>query len=281
MVPQDTRIQPKQHFEILDGLRGIAAMMVVIFHLCETWNGDDHAKQIVNHGYLAVDFFFMLSGFVITYAYDDRWHPTTGKLRMTLGDFFKRRLIRLQPMVVSANLLGALLFYQSASPKIAAERQHLIPVAKAEQLRGLSRPALLHILEQPLQGPGTAAHRAPDIAPQAVKQVSDDPGIAAGQQGIRPDTCQLRMDGGITQQRALRLQRAQHSGGSGGDLRAETEGPGEQNAVRRGDCLHGIDRAAPLIDLLVWVDPLCCMASRRYGMARLVEDTGSAGSGGR
>ena len=53
--------------------------------------------------------------------------------------------------------------------------------------------------------------------------------------------------------RTLRFQRAQHSGGSGGDLRAETEGPGEQNAVRRGDCLHGIDRAAPLIDLLVRV----------------------------
>ena len=118
MSQPDTRIQPKQHFEILDGLRGVAAMMVVIFHLCETWNGGDHARQIINHGYLAVDFFFMLSGFVIAYAYDDRWHPKTGHPRMTLWDFFKRRLIRLQPMVVMANLLGALLFYWSASPKI-------------------------------------------------------------------------------------------------------------------------------------------------------------------
>ncbi len=118
MSQPDTRIQPKQHFEILDGLRGVAAMMVVIFHLCETWNGGDHARQIINHGYLAVDFFFMLSGFVIAYAYDDRWHPKNGHPRMTLWDFFKRRLIRLQPMVVMANLLGALLFYRSASPKI-------------------------------------------------------------------------------------------------------------------------------------------------------------------
>ena len=45
--------------------------------------------QIINHGYLAVDFFFMLSGFVIGYAYDDRWN------RMTVGTFFKRRIIRL------------------------------------------------------------------------------------------------------------------------------------------------------------------------------------------
>ena len=112
------RVQPKQHFEILDGLRGVAAMMVVLFHICETWNGGDHARQIINHGYLAVDFFFMLSGFVIAYAYDDRWQPTNLQPRMTLWGFFKRRLVRLQPMVVMANLLGALLFYQSASPKI-------------------------------------------------------------------------------------------------------------------------------------------------------------------
>ena len=118
MSQPDARIQPKQHFEILDGLRGVAAMMVVLFHLCETWNGGDHARQIINHGYLAVDFFFMLSGFVVAYAYDDRWQAKHGQGRMTLWEFFKRRVIRLQPMVVMANLLGALLFYLSASPKI-------------------------------------------------------------------------------------------------------------------------------------------------------------------
>ena len=118
MTEPGTRIQPKQHFEILDGLRGVAAMMVVIFHICETWNGGDHARQIINHGYLAVDFFFMLSGFVIAYAYDDRWKPAGGRAGMTLWDFFKRRLIRLQPMIIMGNLIGALLFYFSASPKI-------------------------------------------------------------------------------------------------------------------------------------------------------------------
>lgn len=111
-------LQPKQHFEVLDGLRGVAAMVVVIFHMCEAWNGGDHRRQIVNHGYLAVDFFFLLSGFVIAYAYDDRWHPANGHSRMTLWDFFKRRLIRLQPMVILGTLLGALLFYQGASPKV-------------------------------------------------------------------------------------------------------------------------------------------------------------------
>jgi peptidoglycan/LPS O-acetylase OafA/YrhL len=78
--------------------------MVVVFHIFEA-NASSHLDQVINHGYLAVDFFFVLSGFVVGYAYDDRW----GK--MTLGDFFKRRLIRLQPMVVMGTIIGALLFY--------------------------------------------------------------------------------------------------------------------------------------------------------------------------
>lgn len=102
----------KGHYEILDGLRGVAAVMVVVFHLFETFAGGNHLKQIINHGYLAVDFFFVLSGFVIGYAYDDRW----GK--MTLGGFFKRRLIRLHPMIVMGMIIGAIGFYFSASPVV-------------------------------------------------------------------------------------------------------------------------------------------------------------------
>lgn len=94
----------KRHYEILDGLRGVAAVMVVAFHLFEA-NATSHLDQIMNHGYLAVDFFYVLSGFVIGYAYDDRW----GK--MTLVDFFKRRLIRLHPMIIMGMVIGALGFY--------------------------------------------------------------------------------------------------------------------------------------------------------------------------
>ncbi len=95
----------KSHYQILDGLRGVAALMVVAFHVFETFNGGSRFAQIINHGYLAVDFFFLLSGFVVAYAYDDRW----GK--MTQWDFYKRRLIRLQPMVIVGSLIGASLFY--------------------------------------------------------------------------------------------------------------------------------------------------------------------------
>ena len=109
-------LETKSHYEILDGLRGVAAILVVTFHVFETYSGD-RFHQIINHGYLAVDFFFVLSGFVVAYAYDDRW----GK--MTQWDFYKRRLIRLQPMVIMGSVIGAALFYfqsGSAFPLIAA-----------------------------------------------------------------------------------------------------------------------------------------------------------------
>lgn len=99
-----TFLAPKPRYEILDGLRGVAAMIVVAFHLLETYSTGP-LDQIFNHGYLAVDFFFVLSGFVIGYAYDDRWG------RLTVKDFFLRRLVRLQPMAILGTLFGAGLFY--------------------------------------------------------------------------------------------------------------------------------------------------------------------------
>ncbi|MGM5629883.1 acyltransferase [Apibacter raozihei] len=102
----------KPHYVILDGLRGVAAILVVFFHVLEIYSGGDHALQMINHGYLAVDFFFLLSGFVIGYAYDDRWQ------KMSLLDFFKRRIIRLQPMIIIGSIIGALLFYFQDSPAL-------------------------------------------------------------------------------------------------------------------------------------------------------------------
>ena len=57
----------KPHYDILDGLRGVAAITVVWFHLFEAY-ATSHLDQRINHGYLAVDFFFILSGFVIGYV---------------------------------------------------------------------------------------------------------------------------------------------------------------------------------------------------------------------
>jgi len=146
----------KPHYEILDGLRGVAAVLVVLFHVFEVHSHGDHTKQIINHGYLAVDFFFLLSGFVLGYAYDDRWN------KMTLKDFFKRRVIRLQPMIIIGSVIGALLFYFQDSPDMGWGGIHevsvwkmllvmligftLFPVGKGLDIRGWSE---MH----PLNGP--------------------------------------------------------------------------------------------------------------------------------
>ena len=99
----------KPHYDLLDGLRGVAALTVVCFHLFEAY-ATSHLDQRINHGYLAVDFFFILSGFVVGYAYDDRW------TKMTVREFLTRRLVRLQPMVVIGALIGAVMFYTQGCP---------------------------------------------------------------------------------------------------------------------------------------------------------------------
>ncbi|WP_417940142.1 acyltransferase family protein [Flavobacterium sp. RS13.1] len=150
-----TEIKPKKHYEILDGLRGVAAILVVAFHIFEAFAGGNRFKQIINHGYLSVDFFFLLSGFVVAYAYDDRWR------KMTQWEFYKRRLIRLQPMVILGMIIGAIFYYFQASdilfPMIAGMEVWkviltmiigftLLPVPPSMEIRGWGE---MH----PLDGP--------------------------------------------------------------------------------------------------------------------------------
>jgi len=103
--PSSAFSDSKRHLKVLDALRGVAALTVVLFHTQEIYSGGDHVKTLVNHGYLAVDFFFMMSGYVMAHAYDDRW----GK--MSVKDFFKRRIIRLHPLVILGMTIGAVRFY--------------------------------------------------------------------------------------------------------------------------------------------------------------------------
>ena len=111
MKKQDTKTKDsKPHYALLDGLRGVAALLVVWYHVFEGFQfaGNKPVIDFINHGYLAVDFFFILSGFVVGYAYDSRWGKT-----LTLGGFFRRRLIRLQPMVIMGAVIGAASFLTS------------------------------------------------------------------------------------------------------------------------------------------------------------------------
>ncbi|WP_134090167.1 acyltransferase [Olivibacter sp. XZL3] len=92
-------LQSKPHYDLLDGLRGVAAISVVVFHFLE-FVYPDYSKNFLGHGFLAVDFFFCLSGFVIGYAYDERIK------QLGLWQFFKARLIRLHPLVLLGSILG-------------------------------------------------------------------------------------------------------------------------------------------------------------------------------
>lgn len=94
----------KLHYPILDGLRGTAALLVVAFHLMESMTPDQSANHL-RHGYLAVDFFFALSGYVISYAYDDGWATRS------LWTFVKVRLARLHPTIIVGTVLGAAAYF--------------------------------------------------------------------------------------------------------------------------------------------------------------------------
>jgi peptidoglycan/LPS O-acetylase OafA/YrhL len=89
---------PSKHaFMALDGLRGIAALSVVIFHV-----GQSFGFHLLPRAYLAVDFFFMLSGFVVAHAYDKRLIEG----RLPLKDFAVVRLVRLYPMYALSMLFA-------------------------------------------------------------------------------------------------------------------------------------------------------------------------------
>ncbi|MFP1133081.1 acyltransferase family protein [Asticcacaulis sp. W401b] len=96
----------KHHIQTLDGLRGIAALCVFLFHVVELIVPGP-AQNAFRHAYLAVDFFFCLSGFIIGHAYDEGLAggvctaPT-----LTFRAFIVRRLVRLHPLVVVGAILG-------------------------------------------------------------------------------------------------------------------------------------------------------------------------------
>jgi peptidoglycan/LPS O-acetylase OafA/YrhL len=98
-------------FRVLDGWRGVAALLVALFHL--NLNSDIYRLDFVRNAYLFVDFFFVLSGFVITYNYADRLGTSK-----ELSSFVIRRFARLWPLHVV--VLLAFLAVESAKFVLAA-----------------------------------------------------------------------------------------------------------------------------------------------------------------
>jgi peptidoglycan/LPS O-acetylase OafA/YrhL len=137
----------RAHLQGLDFLRGVAALIVVGFHFSSRVD----LGGLFDHGYLAVDFFFILSGFVISRAYGGRLAST----RLSFRDFVLLRLVRLLPLVVLGNCLAAAadLFRPGTFPST----QHKIDIAVTWLLGSLLLPTFWKTtLEQttyPLNGP--------------------------------------------------------------------------------------------------------------------------------
>lgn len=94
--PESAPPAGETRYELLDGLRGVAAAVVLFAHAC----GQSGANQYFEKKYLAVYFFFMLSGFVVACAYEKRM-----KAGMPVLQFYLRRAIRLYPMLVAGTVL--------------------------------------------------------------------------------------------------------------------------------------------------------------------------------
>jgi len=117
----------KSHFQALDGLRGTAAFSVFLFHIWEMLV-PDLAHNPMPHTFLAVDFFFALSGFVLGHAYDARLAPTA-LVPLTFWGFVKRRLIRLHPMVIVAAIIAVAVYlidpFVDGAPRVGAKISQL------------------------------------------------------------------------------------------------------------------------------------------------------------
>lgn len=86
------------HLTALDGARGIAALLIVVYHIGWVVGGGAWFSS----AFLAVDFFFLLSGFVVARSYEPRLRAGT----MTMRSFIWTRIVRLYPLYIAASVVG-------------------------------------------------------------------------------------------------------------------------------------------------------------------------------
>ena len=144
-----SRIQPlgeHQRFAFLDFLRGFAAIAVVGYH----FGGRSNLPFLLPRSYLAVDVFFVLSGFVLANAYGSRLG-----ISLTPANFIRLRLIRLLPMLMVGTLIGAII--EIGRPGFTDSLHRLVELLGATMLGSFAIPLLVSTsMEQlifPINGP--------------------------------------------------------------------------------------------------------------------------------
>lgn len=93
-----------QHFRSLDTLRGIAALAICLYHAHTIFG----LNVLIPHAYLAVDLFFILSGFILVQRYAPE--IASNSRNISLSDFAIVRLARLYPLYLLVSIIGALYF---------------------------------------------------------------------------------------------------------------------------------------------------------------------------
>lgn len=98
-----------RYLPAVDGMRGVAAILVLDYHVALYFSfskGALGSAVLIDHFYLAVDLFFIMSGFVIAHSFDARM-----AVGMTILEFMVIRLRRLYPMVLAGVFLGSLTLF--------------------------------------------------------------------------------------------------------------------------------------------------------------------------
>lgn len=145
MVSSD--VAGKERFVVLDGMRGMAALAVITDHVASPL-----MQTLIPGRYLAVDFFFVLSGFVLAHVY----LPRLAESRMSAFAFMRVRAIRFAPLYLMAFALGAALAVLYA---LRGWQEHTLPHVATSALFGvfmLPTPPTLSIWPDapfPLNGP--------------------------------------------------------------------------------------------------------------------------------
>jgi peptidoglycan/LPS O-acetylase OafA/YrhL len=111
-APATAAAKPSGRFVALDGLRGIAALLVVFFHI--GWPNHFTPTNFVRNGYLAVDLFFILSGLVIYANYGVRINQFADFVQ-----FLGLRFFRVYPLLIA--MLGLFVLLESA--KMVAQQK--------------------------------------------------------------------------------------------------------------------------------------------------------------
>src|SRR5215469_633600 len=124
---KNTARPPRAEIRALTGLRGVAALLVALYHINPNLIAPTATGRFVGKGYLWVDLFFVLSGFLLAMNYAGKF-AGGWKLGAWL-DFLLHRVARIYPLyivLVAASLAYSLLLYgglHADSPPALALRE--------------------------------------------------------------------------------------------------------------------------------------------------------------